>query len=186
MHRSCKFILIGMKSSGKTTTGRILARKLGLPFADMDTEIERRHCEQKREKLCFRDIFGKYGKEYFRGLETAALQALSVSAGEKPLVLATGGGLPLAEENRTLLRQMGTIVFLDVGRDVLLPRILAGGIPAFFPYPDDPAKSLAEILDVRRPIYRALAEVTVACGTESAEEIADRIVNQLKHCPHED
>jgi shikimate kinase len=175
-----KIILIGMKSSGKTTTGRTLARKLGLRFIDMDAEIERLHGERKGEKLRFREIFAKHGKEYFRNLETAALQSLFDACEEEAVVLATGGGLPLAEDNRALLRNMGINVFLDVAEDVLLPRIVAGGIPAFFPYPDDPAKSLNEILSVRRPIYRALAQITVECRAEPAESIAVRIVEQLE------
>ncbi|MCL5099001.1 MAG: shikimate kinase [Candidatus Omnitrophica bacterium] len=175
-----RIIVIGMKSSGKTTTGKLLARKLGLPFTDMDSEIERLHREEKGERLRFRDIFTKYGKDYFRNLETSALRALSDSTEPTSFVLATGGGLPLAEENRKLLARLGLIVFLDVAQEVLLPRILAGGIPAFFPYPDDPARSLAEILEVRRPIYRALAQITIECRAESPKDIADNIVNQLE------
>ncbi len=180
-----KIILIGMKSSGKSTIGKILARKLGLGFTDMDARIERLHWEQKGEKLRFRDIFGKYGKDYFRSLETAALQALANDREEAPSVLATGGGLPLAEENRALLGGLGVVVFLDVHQDVLLSRILTGGIPAFFPYPDDPARSLAEILALRRPIYRALAHLTVECRAETPETIADRIIKLLETNPHE-
>jgi shikimate kinase len=178
-------ILIGMKSSGKTTIGGLLARKLDLRFTDMDAEVERLHGEQKGERLSFREIFQKYGKDYFRNLETAALQALSVSGNEAPFVLATGGGLPLAEENRTLLKDLGAIVFLDVAQDVLLARIVAHGVPAFFPYPDDPARSLAELLAARRPIYGALAQLTVACRSESPDTIVDTIINQLKTHPCE-
>lgn len=180
MNRKRQIILIGMKSSGKTTTGQILARKLDISFIDMDGEIERSHREQKGETLRFREIFAKYGKDYFRDLETAALGTFSVSHRDASFVLATGGGLPLAEANRTLLRRLGILVFLDVHQDALLTRILAGGIPAFFPYPDDPAKSLAEILEVRRPIYRALAQVTIECRQESPEDLADKIINQLE------
>ena len=146
-------ILIGMKSSGKTTVGRILAHRLCLRFTDLDAEVERRYLEQTGEKLLFREIFKRHGGAYFRTLETAALQALAAAHSERPIVLATGGGLPLAEENRPLLKGMGTIVFLDVAQEVLLPRIVSGGVPAFFPYPEDPARSLAELLAVRRPIY---------------------------------
>jgi len=179
-------ILIGMKSSGKTTIGRMVARKLGVRFTDMDAEIERLHGEQKAERLRFREIFQKYGSDYFRRLETAALQALCAARNEMPFVLATGGGLPLAEENQTLLKGMGTVVFLDVAQDVLLTRILAAGVPAFFPYPHDPARSLAELLAVRRPIYGALARITVACRSESPDAIADTIINQLQTHSRED
>jgi shikimate kinase len=175
-----------MKSSGKTTIGRILARKLGLRFTDVDAEVERLHFDKAGERLRFREIFKIHGKACFRNLETAALQAVSVAQNEGPFVLATGGGLPLAEENRPLLRGLGTIVFLDVAPEVLLARIVRRGIPAFFPYPDDPARSLAELLAVRRPIYGALAHITVPCRSESQETIADTIIRQLENHPHED
>ena len=186
MNSRPSIILIGMKSSGKTTIGRILAQKLGLRFSDVDAEVERLHLKQTGEKLGFREIFKRHGKAHFRTLETAALQALSVAQSERPIVLATGGGLPLAEENRPLLRRMGIIVFLDVAQEVLLPRIVRGGIPAFFPYPEDPARSLAQLLAVRRPIYAALAHITVTCRSESQETVADSIIHQLEHQPHED
>lgn len=173
-------ILIGMKSSGKTTVGKVVARKLGLRFTDVDAEVEQRYSEQTGEHLPFREIFKKHGKEQFRVWETEALRALAEAKSERPVVLATGGGLPLAEENRPLLRQMGVIVFLDVAEEVLLPRIIRGGIPAFFPYPDDPAKSLSELLAARRPVYAGLAHVTVNCYGESPDIIAETILQELE------
>ncbi len=191
MNSRGNLILIGMKSSGKTTIGMILAQRLGLRFTDVDAEIERRYCEEKGEKLGFREIFKRHGKAAFRELETAALRALSTAEDMGRIVLATGGGLPLAEENRPLLKGLGTIVFLEVAQEVLLARILPGGIPAFFPYPEDPSRSLAELLAARQPIYRALADLTVVCGPESPEANADRIISQLEAQPeyftrHED
>lgn len=181
-----KIILIGMKSSGKTTTARLLSQKLGILFRDMDAEIEKLHEARQHESLRFRDIFKKYGKEYFRTLETGALEALAATLHEQSFVLATGGGLPLTEENRGILKQMGTVVYLDVRQDVLYTRIVAGGVPAFFPYPDDPRRSLAEVLDVRRPIYAKLADITVECRTESPRWIADRIIQALEERDCED
>ena len=186
MNSKPSIILIGMKSSGKTTVGRILARKLGLRFTDMDAELERLHFKQEGEWLRFREIFKKHGKDYFRNLETAVLQAISVAQDPAPLVLATGGGLPLTDENRPLLKGLGTVIFLDVAPEVLLERIVRRGIPAFFPYPEDPQRSLAELLAVRRPIYAALAHITVACRSESPETIVDMIIPQLESSPHED
>lgn len=186
MNSRPSIILIGMKSSGKTTIGRIVAQKLGLRFTDVDAEVERRYLEQTGEKLGFREIFQRHGKAHFRSLETAALQGLAAAQSEWPIVLATGGGLPLAEENRALMQNMGLVVFLDAAAEVLLPRIIRGGIPAFFPYPEDPARSLEELLAARRPIYGSLAQITVPCRSEPPETIADRIIHQLENQPHED
>jgi shikimate kinase len=177
---SKSLVLIGMKSCGKTTIGKILARRLELTFTDMDAEIERLHAQQKGERLRFREIFARYGKDYFRDLETSALRNLDESKLDHPCVLATGGGLPLAEANRPLLKKLGTIVFLDATPEVLLARILPRGIPAFFPYPDDPARSLTELLAVRRPIYQSLAQISVVCQSEPPESVADRIIVQLE------
>lgn len=181
-----KIILIGMKSSGKTTAGRLLARKLGVRFIDMDAAIEELHARQKGERLPFREIFKTYGGDYFRKTETAALRALVDSPAADSYVLSTGGGLPLSEENRDLLRGMGTIVFLDVAEDVLLERIVPRGIPAFFPYPDDPKRSLVEILAARRPVYSALAAVRVECGAEAPEVNVEKIMQQLEKRDRED
>jgi shikimate kinase len=186
MNARPSIILIGMKSSGKTSIGKILAKKLGLRFTDVDAAVERRYLEQTGEPLAYREIFKRHGKDHFRTLETAALKALADAQGEHPIVLATGGGLPLAEENRPLLKRMGLIVFLDVAPEALLPRILRGGIPAFFPYPEDPARSLAELLAARRPVYAALAHITVPCRSESQATVADTIIQQLENLPRED
>jgi shikimate kinase len=186
MEEPKNIILIGMKSSGKTTTGKMLAHKLDRRFVDMDTEIERLHYDREKERLPFRNIFQTYGSLYFRCLETAALALLASRLHEESSILATGGGLPLAEENRLILKRMGTIVFLDVRQDVLLGRIVARGIPPFFRYPDDPQKSLAELVDARRPIYMNLADLTLECRAESPSTITDRILRQLEMPQHED
>lgn len=181
-----RIILIGMKSSGKTTAGRLLARKLGIRFIDMDAEIERLHAEKTGERLPFREIFKKRGGEYFRAAETEALRSLAGGMGDASFVLSTGGGLPLAEENRGLLRGMGTVVFLDVRDDVLLERIVSRGIPAFFPYPDDPRRSLEEILAARRPVYVGLAAIRVECGAEPPDVNVEKILGELEAHGSED
>jgi len=184
---ACKqIVLVGMKSSGKTTVGRLVAHRLGLRFVDMDAEIERLHEEQRGERMAFREIFKRHGGEYFRTLEAAALRGLAEGLVGESYVLATGGGLPLAEENRAVLRGMGAIVFLDVRQDILLERIVARGVPAFFPHPEDPRRSLAEVLDVRRPIYAALADVTVECRAEAPGTVARKVLHQLERWGHED
>jgi shikimate kinase len=175
-----RIILIGMKSSGKTTIGRALAEKLRAQFIDMDSEIERRHFELTNESLWFREIFKRYGQDYFRSLETAALENLTYRLQEAGFVLATGGGLPLDERNQKILAELGTVIFIDVAQDALLPRIISGGAPAFFPYPNNPQKSLAELLEKRRPIYMKVADITLKCSTESPRLLVDNIITTLE------
>ncbi|MCI5137288.1 MAG: shikimate kinase [Candidatus Electrothrix sp. AR1] len=169
-------VLIGMKSSGKTTTGKALAKALNVRFIDMDFELEQEHFTLKNEQLPFREIFKKYGRDYFRSLEVAALAKLHGALRDKSYVLATGGGLPLDEKNQETLKELGTIIFLDIDMESLLPRIISGGIPPFFPYPDNPKKSLSELLEARRPVYMKVADITLECDTESPELLANKII----------
>jgi shikimate kinase len=177
-------ILIGMKSSGKTTVGGALASKLGIACIDLDAQIEQTYQETQHEVLSFRDIFRQHGGDYFRQLEATTLQRLRHSAAHEHFVLAVGGGTPLAEQNRHLLRALGTVVFLDTVQHVLLARITANGVPAFFPNPDNPAQSLAELLAVRGPIYAQMADVHIACADEPPDVLADMIIAALKEGTH--
>ena len=174
-----KIILIGMKSSGKTTTGTELSKKLNVNFIDADREIEKTHFKKKKEELGFREIFLKYGREYFRNLELETLERLSYDLKDSRFVLATGGGMPLNKSNQEILQKMGTVIFLDIDETVLLPRILSLGMPAFFPYPNDPQRSLSELLDVRRPIYTKIADMTIKFSIEFPETLVNQILSKL-------
>ncbi len=167
-------VLIGMKGSGKTTVGRLLAHRYSLPFYDVDKELEVDYRRQTGIDRSSRAIFQQHGRDFFRQLEQSTL--IRLAAAHLPrCILATGGGLPLAEANRPLLRQIGIILYLEVDEAVLLERITAHGIPPFFPYPDDPARSLADLLAERRPIYRELADLSLSLRDESPAQIADLI-----------
>jgi shikimate kinase len=168
-------ILIGMKSSGKTTVGKALAAKLGIACIDLDAQIEQTYHTIHHKALSFRNIFRQHGSDYFRHLEASTLERLHHSAAHEHFVLAVGGGTPLAEQNRQLLRALGTVVFLDTNQHVLLARITANGVPAFFPDPANPAQSLADLLSVRGPIYAQMADVHITCADEQPDTLADTI-----------
>jgi shikimate kinase len=173
-------VLIGMKSSGKTTAGAALATRLGAAFVDIDAELEDAYRRETGESLGFREIYQKHGERYFRALEAAALERLPARFGDGGFVLAAGGGTPLHEANQRILKSLGAVVFLDVDAATLLPRITAGGVPAFFPYPTDPARSLDELLAARRPIYTGAADITLPCGAAPPERVAERIIERLQ------
>jgi len=174
-----KLVLIGMKGCGKTTIGTLLAEKLQVAFIDSDAEIERTHQWERGEALSFRQIFKDYGEVYFRALEQKALKHIAEEFGETDIVLACGGRTPLQEENHEILLGLGKIIFLNLETGVLLKRILAQGIPAFFPYPDDPERSLNELATKRLSVYKKLADLTVDIGEEAPEEVVHTILKKV-------
>lgn len=174
-----KVILIGMKASGKSTVGRLLAKKLQLDFIELDNEIEKNHWQAKKERLTCREIFKKYGAAYFCALDQQALQLVAERNKNNSLVLSCGGSTPLNPKNLRLLKQLGQIIFLDTDERVLLPRILKHGRPAFFSDPDDPAKSLLELMKKRRPIYSRTADQMISFTNESPAELVEKIIKLL-------
>ena len=169
-------ILIGMKACGKSTVGKLLAQKLRLEFVELDQEVEKAHLMDKKEKLTFRKIFKKHGADYFRALEKKVLKTIVEKDKEKQIILACGGGTPLDPENQMLLKRLGKVIFLNAKEDVLLPRILMHGVPAFFPYLNDPKKSLSELMEKRRPIYEKAADQIISFTSESPEELVEEII----------
>lgn len=173
-------VLIGMKACGKSTVGKLLSQKLGIVFIELDQEIEKVHLINKNEKLSFREIFKKYGAIYFRQLESEVLKKISQEKTNESFVLACGGGAPLEENNQKIIKKLGKVIFLDIDKAVLLPRIIKHGVPAFFPYQNDPKKSLEELLEKRKPIYEKTADRTISFINETPEELVGKIINLFK------
>lgn len=174
-----QLILIGMKSCGKTTIGRLLSQKLDCLFVELDVEIEMQHQFNKSEKLTSRDIYKKYGKNYFRDLETEVLLNTSKVLKKQNFVFACGGGTPLKNKNKKILKNLGVNIFLEVSREVLLERILKNGIPSFFPYQLDPDKSFDELMRKRLPIYEELAAFRIKIDKEVPEKIVNKILKEI-------
>ena len=172
-----RIILIGMKASGKTTIGKLLARKLGVSSIELDWEIEKNHEKNKQESLSCRDIFKKYGEKYFRKLETDTLVQLTKTIHETDFVLACGGGTPLTIVNQSMLKKLGKIIFLDVNKKVLLKRIKKTGAPAFFSDKKNLQKSLDKLLQQRLSVYNKLARTVIKIDNETSEEIVDKIMH---------
>jgi shikimate kinase len=175
-----RIILIGMKGCGKTTIGTLLAENLSFPFIDCDAEIEKAYQQEKGESLPFRQIFERYGEEYFHALEVKALKDIARDGKKTDFVFSCGGRTPLYQENQEILLGLGKIIFLNVGKDVLLKRILADGIPAFFLYQDDAQRSLDVLLKERLPVYQKLANVVVDVAEETPETIVSTILAKMR------
>ena len=163
--------LIGMMGAGKTTVGRLLARRLRLRFFDSDHEIERR-CGVKVPTIF--DIEGESG---FRLRESQTLAELT-SLDE--IVLATGGGAVLAEENRRCLAGRGTVVYLCARPEDLYERVRQDRNRPLLATAD-PLARLRELYAERDPLYRAVADVVIDSGSLSVQAVTRAITDELAH-----
>jgi shikimate kinase len=157
-------VLVGLMGAGKSTVGRRLANKLGLPFRDADHEIE------AAAGMTIPDIFAIYGEAYFRDGERRVIARLLQ---EGPLVLATGGGAFMSEETRAQVRERGLSVWLKADLDVLLRRVRKRSNRPLL-QTDDPEATMRSLMEIRHPVY-AEADLTV----ESHEAPHDRVVNEV-------
>ncbi len=160
--------LIGMMGSGKSSTGRPLAERLGYGFVDVDAVIEQVTGSNISE------IFERDGEDHFRDLETQVLRSISE---RHSLVVATGGGIVTRSENWGMMHQ-GIVIWLDVERDQLLLRLQKDSTQRPLLQMNDPGEAVDEILSQRRPLYNE-ADLTVVIGTETADVVADGIIQLL-------
>ena len=161
-------ILVGFMGAGKTSVGRLLARRLGRCFVETDDMIV------AREGRSIPEIFRVDGEERFRQLEAEMLEALTLKSGE---VVATGGGLPCREGRMEALRELGTVVWLAGDLAGLLERARrTGGRPMLA------GRTEAELLTLyrsREPYYRR-AHVTVETGGLGPDQVVARILAALR------
>jgi shikimate kinase len=158
--------LVGMPGAGKTVVGRELAGRLGVPFVDLDAEIER---EEGRPVGV---IFSEQGEASFRAMEAAAL----VDAGtHDPSVVSCGGGVVLEPANRIALRNTGTVVYLDVPLEQLRDRVRPAAERPLIREEGD----IERLLEDRGPLYREFA-AHVVDGSGAPGEVADAIVEELR------
>ena len=160
--------LIGMMGSGKTSTGRPLAERLGYGFVDADAVIE------QAAGCSIAEIFQRDGEPEFRALEKQVLNSISQ---RHSLVVATGGGVVTQKENWGLLHS-GIVVWLDVIQEQLLKRLQTDKTVRPLLQTADPEAALNELLAERKGLY-AEADLTVVINDEPPEAVADGIVQLL-------
>ncbi|HSL80745.1 MAG TPA: shikimate kinase, partial [Pseudolabrys sp.] len=155
-------VLIGMMGAGKSSIGRRLASRLGIPFIDADTEIE------SAAGMTIPEIFEKHGEPYFRAGEARVIARLLDNG---PQVLATGGGSVMDPQTRALIGQKGISIWLKADIDVLLKRTKRRN--------DRPlVEKIKDLLPVREPIY-AQADIIIQSRDEPHDTIIDEIMGEL-------
>ncbi|AOS63098.1 shikimate kinase [Actinoalloteichus hymeniacidonis] len=168
MSGSTPIVLVGPPGAGKSTTGRLLAGRLGLGFLDVDDEIERQAGRTVAE------IFTGQGEDVFRKWERDTVRRSLV---EHRGVLALGGGAVLADETRSLLREH-TVVFLNVGMAEGVRRTgLSSNRPLLAGI--NPRATFKALLDARLPLYREVASLEVITDRQSADEVAVAVLTEL-------
>ena len=160
--------LIGMMGSGKTSTGRPLAKRLGYGFVDADAVIE------QVAGCTIPDIFERDGEDGFRSIESQVLNAISQ---RHSLVVATGGGVVTKPENWGQLHS-GIVVWLDVNRAQLIERLRDDSTQRPLLQQPNPEAALDTLLQERRPLYGE-ADLTVVIKDESPDAVADGILQLL-------
>lgn len=155
-------VLVGMMGAGKSSIGRRLASRLGIPFIDADTEIE------SAAGMTIPEIFEKHGEPYFRAGEARVIARLLDNG---PQVLATGGGSVMDPQTRALIGQKGISIWLKADIDVLLKRTKRRN--------DRPlVEKIKDLLPVREPIY-AQADIIIQSRDEPHDTIIDEIMGEL-------
>lgn len=155
---------------GKTTIGKVLAEQLGLQFFDSDQEIE---ASTGADIPWIFDVEGEAG---FRARETKMIDQLSR---KRNIVLATGGGAVVAEENRKCLGENGTVVYLRASiaqqvertsRDKNRPLLQT----------DDPEKKIRELREIREPFYLEIADIIIDTNKRNARSVSAEICKQIQ------
>jgi shikimate kinase len=162
---SRSIVLVGMMGVGKSSIGRRLATRLGVPFVDADSEIE------KAAGMNIADIFARHGEAYFRSGEARVIARL-LDGG--PQVLATGGGAVMNADTRAAIKAKGVSIWLSAELDVLMRRINKRKNDRPMLQTADPEATLRELLVAREPFY-AQADLTV----QSREVPHDAIVSEI-------
>jgi len=167
--QSGNLILVGMMGSGKTTMGRTLSRQLGKAFVDSDEEII------ERTGVTVPHIFDVEGEPGFRLRETAVIRDL---VGRDNLVLATGGGAVLAEQNRAILQQNGIVIYLKASVHDLWQRTRHDRNRPLL-QTDDPHARLTELFQQRDPLYQQVADIVVQSGKQSVHSLMLHLVDEI-------
>ena len=164
-------VLIGFMGSGKTTTGIKLSYRFRRVVEDTDKLIE------KKQGRSISDIFAAEGEEYFRKLETQLLRDLKGSRTEK--IISVGGGTPVREENRPLLKELGTVVYLRIRPETVYERLKEDKTRPLL-QGEDPQSRIRTLLEARKEAYESCADLIIDVDDKNTEQIVNMIEEYVK------
>ncbi|MEF2525653.1 MULTISPECIES: shikimate kinase [Streptomyces] len=161
-------VLVGPMGSGKSTVGRLLADRLGVPYRDTDADIV------AAEGRAIADIFVDEGEPHFRELER---QAVAAAVAEHTGVLALGGGAVLDADTRALLAGL-PVAYLSMDVEEAVRRVGLGAARPLLAV--NPRRQWRELMEARRPLYTEVARVEVATDARTPEEVAQAVLDALE------
>jgi len=170
MSRSENIYLVGLMGAGKTTIGRQLAKSLGLPFYDSDKAIE------ESTGVDIPTIFEFEGEQGFRDREQKMLQQLTELKG---IVLATGGGAILRQENRDILKENGIIIYLQCSIDRIMERTRRDTQRPLLKTAN-PKERIEQLYKEREPLYLNCADLVVDTGIMQSKAAVNYILEEYK------
>ena len=162
-------VLTGFMGTGKTTIGKTLSRILHMKLVDIDEEIE------KAQKMTINDIFSNFGEKHFRDIETATIKKFSRDSN---IIISTGGGAVLKEENMEALKENSVIFCLNASAETILERTSRSGDRPLLKV-ENPKEKINELLDCRRPFYKK-AGIMIETDDKTPLEIVDEIMEIMK------
>lgn len=162
-------VLTGFMGTGKTEVGKELSKILGWKLVDADEEIVR------SKGMSINDIFNSLGERAFRDIETEVIR--SISAG-KNIIISTGGGVVLRQENMNALKKNGIILLLTASPDTILKRTGNSDERPLLRV-ENPLQKIEELLNFRRPFYEN-ADIIINTEEKSPRRIAEEIIEEVK------
>lgn len=175
MNINTHILLMGFKSIGKSVLAKHLAQQIKRSFIDIDDVIEDIYQNKKQSQKTCRQIMKDEGENFFRQLETKALQR---SIQKAPAIIALGGGTPLLKKNRHLM-QSQYIIYVTAKPEEVFARMLQAGKPAFFSETNNAWDEFQRVWKMRQEIYQPLADMIVY-HQNSIENTVNQMLIQLE------
>lgn len=163
-------ILIGFMGCGKSSVGVRLSERLHRTMLDTDQWIE------QRQKKTVSEIFADSGEETFRRMETECLKELIQTVGGQ--IISVGGGLPMREENRGLLKELGQVFYLKVTPEAVYERLKNDTTRPLLQV-ENPMERIRTLMEQRSERYEACADVALEVSNRTVEEIVDEIIKKI-------